>query len=129
MTDAPRASERREFSKEELDYIDRHLPELREQTRQGRFLGFSLATGFVLGLLAYLLGYFLRSSLSDEPFAFLADLVYALGLALWTGVVVAFFIEVVPEIKRRQVQRYLDAYEATRAGARQPTRRLDRTGR
>ncbi len=43
----------------------------------------------------------------------MADLLYALGYALWTGVVVAVFVQVVPEVKRRQIKRVLDAYEAT----------------
>jgi len=42
----------------------------------------------------------------------LADLIYALGWALWTGVVVVMFVEIWPELKRRQYKRALDAYEA-----------------
>jgi hypothetical protein len=42
-----------------------------------------------------------------------ADLLYALGWALWTGVVVALFVQIIPEIKQRQIKRWLDAYEAT----------------
>jgi hypothetical protein len=41
-----------------------------------------------------------------------ADLVYALGYALWTGVVVVLFVQVIPEAKRRQFKQALDAYEA-----------------
>jgi hypothetical protein len=43
-----------------------------------------------------------------------ADLLYALGWALWTGAVVTVFVQVVPEVKRRQFKQMLDAYEATR---------------
>jgi hypothetical protein len=42
-----------------------------------------------------------------------ADLLYALGYALWTGVVVAVFVQVIPEVKRRQFKQALDAYEVT----------------
>ena len=49
-----------------------------------------------------------------EPLALVADLLYALGWALWTGVVVTVFVQVIPEIKRRQFKQMLDAYEATR---------------
>jgi hypothetical protein len=35
-----------------------------------------------------------------------------LGDALWTGVVVVLFVQVVPEAKRRQFKQVLDAYEA-----------------
>jgi hypothetical protein len=42
-----------------------------------------------------------------------ADLLYALGWSLWTGVVVVVFTHVIPEVKRRQLKQALDAYEAT----------------
>jgi hypothetical protein len=58
------------------------------------------------------LNYLLKSSLTTEPFALLADLLYALGWALWTGVVVVVFVEVIPEIKRRQFKQALAAYAA-----------------
>jgi hypothetical protein len=35
-----------------------------------------------------------------------------LGWALWTGVIVALFVEVIPRAKQRQIRRALDAYEA-----------------
>jgi hypothetical protein len=41
-----------------------------------------------------------------------ADLLYQLGLALWTGVVLVVFVEIWPEAKRRQYQQALDADEA-----------------
>ena len=41
-----------------------------------------------------------------------ADLFYALGYALWTGVVVVVFVQIIPEAKRRQFKQALDAYEA-----------------
>jgi hypothetical protein len=49
---------------------------------------------------------------TTEPLALLADLLYALGWAMWTGVVVVFFVQIWPEAKRRQLKRWLDAYEA-----------------
>jgi hypothetical protein len=67
----------------------------------------------VVGLAAHVGGYLLRSSATTEPFGLVADLLYTLGLALWTGVVVVVFVQVVPEVKRRQIRRTLDAYEAT----------------
>ena len=42
----------------------------------------------------------------------MADLLYALGWALWTSVIVVFFVQIWPEAKRRQLKRALDAYEA-----------------
>ena len=48
------------------------------------------------------------------PLGLLADLLHALGWSLWTGVVVVVFIQVIPEAKRRQISRAVDAYEALR---------------
>ena len=67
----------------------------------------------VVGLAAHVGGYVLRSSVTTEPFGLVADLLYALGFARWTGVVVGLIVHVVPEAKRRQVKRTLNAYEAT----------------
>ena len=52
--------------------------------------------------------------MSTEPLLLVADLLYALGWSLWTGVVVVFFVQIWPEAKRRQLKRWLDAYEAAR---------------
>jgi uncharacterized membrane protein len=77
-----------------------------------RILYQSLGFGFVIGLAAHVGGYLLKSSVTTEPFAVLVDLLYALGWAMWTGVVVVFFVEIVPKAKRRQIKRWLEAYEA-----------------
>jgi len=57
--------------------------------------------------------------------ALVADLLYALGFSLWTGVVVVVFVQIWPEAKRRQYKQALDAYEAAagrqaRTGSGQP---------
>ncbi|MGZ3587150.1 MAG: hypothetical protein ACXVAE_02475 [Candidatus Limnocylindrales bacterium] len=85
---------------------------LRRTVTGPHFLYWSLAIGFAVGMASYVSGYFLRSLALNEPFALLADLLYALGWALWTGVVVVLFVEVVPEAKRRQIQRVLEDYDA-----------------
>ncbi len=80
-----------------------------------------LGVGLVAGLLAHVAGYALRASTTGEPLGLIADLLYALGFALWTGVVVAVFVQIIPEAKRRQYKEALDAYEAAlhqEAGAR-----------
>ena len=62
-----------------------------------------------------------------EPLGLIADLLYALGFALWTGVVVAVFVQIIPEAKRRQYKEALDAYEAAlhqEAGARSGERTM-----
>jgi hypothetical protein len=68
----------------------------------------------VVGLATHVGGYLLRSSVTTEPLELVADLLYSLGFALRTGVVVVLFVQVVPEAKRRQLKRSLDAYEAAR---------------
>jgi hypothetical protein len=94
-------------------WMGKHLPELRRSAYGQRLLYQSLGIGFVAGLAAQVGGYLLKSSVTTELVGLLVDLLYALGWALWTGVVVVVFVQVLPEIKRRQIKRWLDAYEAT----------------
>jgi hypothetical protein len=101
------------FTDEELAWMGEHLPELRRSAFGQRLLYQSLGIGFVIGLAAHVGGYVLRSSVTTELFGLVADLLYALGYALWTGVVVVLFVQVFPEVKRRQIKRWLDDYEAT----------------
>jgi hypothetical protein len=114
------------FTDEEQEWMGKHLPELRRSAYGHRVLYQSLGFGFVVGLAAHVGGYLLRSSVTTELLGLVADLLYALGYALWTGVVVAVFVQVVPEVKRRQIKRFLDDYEATQrqqaqAGSDQPS--------
>jgi hypothetical protein len=100
-----------------LAWLDEHAAEVRRDAVGSRYLYTTLVVGFVVGLLAYVIGYLLRPTTPTEPLGLLADLVYTFGLALWTGVVIAVFVQVYPEAKRRQVIRWLDAYEAIRRDA------------
>jgi hypothetical protein len=93
--------------------MGKHLPELRRSAYGQRLLYQSLGIAFVVGLAAQIGGYLLKSSVTTELSGLLADLLYALGWALWTSVVVVVFVEIIPEIKRRQIKRWLDPYEAT----------------
>jgi hypothetical protein len=124
MTQAPGAEGApHPFTDEELDprlrdprvlaWLGEHLPELRRSAAGQRIMYVSLAIGFVVGLAAHVGGYVLRASAPTEPLGLVADLLYALGWALWTGIVVVVFVQVVPEAKQRQITRALDAYEAT----------------
>jgi hypothetical protein len=101
------------FTDAELVWMREHLPELRRSVYGQRILFQWLGIGFVVGLAAHVGGYVLRSSVTTETFGLVADLLYALGFALWTGVVVVLFVQVLPEVKRRQIKRWLDDYEAT----------------
>jgi hypothetical protein len=100
------------FTDEELAWMGEHLPELRRSAFGQRLLYQSLGFGFVVGLAAHVGAYVLRSSATTGLFGLVVDLLYALGYALWTGVVVVLFVQVFPEVKRRQIKRSLDDYEA-----------------
>ena len=91
-----------------------HLPELRRNVSGQRLLYWSLALGLIIGLGAHVAGYLLKSEATTEPLGLLADLLYALGYALWTGAVVVAFTQLLPETKRRQIKRAIDHYEAAR---------------
>jgi len=100
------------YSDEELAWMGEHLAQMRRSVSGQRLVLQSLGLGFVLGLAVYVGGYALKASATTEPFKLVADLLYALGFALWTGGVVALFVEVIPRVKQRQFKQALDAYEA-----------------
>ena len=76
--------------------------------------GEPLVLGFVIGLAGHVGGYALLASLPSGLPGLLGDLLHAPGWSLWTGVVVAVFVQVIPEVKRRQIGQALDDYEAVR---------------
>jgi hypothetical protein len=100
--------ERREL----LAWVGEHLPRVRRSVSGQHFLYWSLGIGLVVGLAAHVGGYLIKSSVTTEPLGLVANLLYALGWALWTGVVVVVFVQIIPEAKRRQFKQMLDAYEA-----------------
>jgi hypothetical protein len=95
-----------------LTWVGENLPEVRRSAYGQRILHWTLGVGLVIGLAVYVGGYALRSSVTTEPLGFVADLLYTLGYALWTGVVVVLFLQVLPEMKRRGYKQLLEAYEA-----------------
>jgi hypothetical protein len=97
-----------------LDWVREDLPMVRQSAYGQRSLYWALGVGFVVGLALYVGGYALRSSATTEPLGFVGDLLYTLGYALWTGVVVVLFLQVIPEVKRRGYKQLLEAYEAER---------------
>jgi hypothetical protein len=97
-----------------VKWMEEHLLEMKQSVSGPRLLYQSLVVGFVLGLAAHIGGYFLQLSASNRLLDLLADLLLALGWSLWTGVIVALFVEVIPEVKRRQFKQAIDAYEALR---------------
>jgi hypothetical protein len=68
----------------------------------------------VVGLAAHVGGYLLRLEMTTELLGLVADLLYGLGFALWTGVVVVLFGQVIPEVKRRRTSAVLSAASADR---------------
>jgi hypothetical protein len=101
-----------------MDRVGDHLPQVRRSAYGQRSLYWTLGISFLVGLAAYAGGYALRSSVTTEPLGFVGDLLCTLGYALWTGVVVVLFLQVLPEAKRRGYKQLLDAYEADRDEAR-----------
>src|SRR5499427_1605008 len=95
-----------------LAYVGEHLTLVRRTASGERPPYWILGIGFVVGLAAHAGGFLLKTSVTAEPLLLVADLLYALGWSLWTGVVVVFFVQIWPEAKRRQLKRSLDAYEA-----------------
>ena len=95
-----------------LDYVGEHLMLVRQTASGQRPMYWILGTGFVVGLAAHAGGFLLKTSATTEPLMLVADLLYALGWALWTSVIVVFFIQIWPEAKKRQYKQALDAYEA-----------------
>jgi hypothetical protein len=84
--------------------VGENLPQVRRSVSGQRLQYTSMGIGFVMGLAAHVGGYLLRSWMTTEPLLLVADLLYALGWALWTGVVVVVVVHVVPEAKRRQLK-------------------------
>ena len=105
-----------------LVWMGEHMPQLRRSAYGQRLLYQSLTLGFVVGLAAHVAGYLLRPSPPTEPLGVVADLLYAFGYALWTGVVVVLFVQIIPEVKRRQFKQALDAYEAAQRKQPRPER-------
>jgi hypothetical protein len=95
-----------------LAYVGEHLALVRQTASGQRPMYWILGIGFVVGLAAHAGGFLLKTSVTTEPLALVADLLYALGWALWTSVIVVFFIQIWPEAKKRQYKQALDAYEA-----------------
>ncbi len=97
-----------------LAWMEEHLIELRQSVIGPRIQTQSLVISFVVGLAAHVGGFALLSSAPNGPLGLLADLLHAFGWSLWTGVVVVVFVQIIPEVKRDQIRRTIDAYEALR---------------
>jgi len=96
-----------------LAWVGEHLTLVRRSASGERPMYWILGIGFVVGLAAHVGGFLLKTSVTTEPLLLLADLLYALGWALWTSIIVVVFVQLWPEAKKRQYKQALDAYEAT----------------
>jgi hypothetical protein len=98
----------------ELAWMEEHLTELKQSASGQHFLYWGLGISFVVGLAAHVGGYVLLASAPSGLLGLLADLLHALGWSLWTGAVVTMLVQIIPEVKRRQIKGAVDAYEALR---------------
>src|SRR5579859_7381486 len=85
-----------------LAWVGENLGLVRRTASGQRAMYWILGIGFVVGLAAHIGGFLLKTSTTTEPLSLVADLIYALGWALWTGVIVVIFVQIWPEAKRRQ---------------------------
>jgi len=95
-----------------MDWMAEHEADLRQSVEGQGILYQTLAFSCLLGLAAHIGGYVLLTSSPGEPLGLFADLLHALGWSLWTGVVVVVLVQVIPEVKRRQIKQALDEYDA-----------------
>lgn len=98
-----------------LAWVGENLTLVRRTASGQRVSYWIFGVAFAVGLAAHVSGFLLKTSVTTEPLLVFADLLYALGWSLWTGVVVVAFVQIWPEVKRRQYKQALDAYEAALA--------------
>jgi len=82
-----------------LAWVRENLTEVRQTATGERPVYWVLGLGLVIGLVAYVGGYLITTSTPTEPLGLVGDLLYALGYALWTGVVVVVFLQIIPEAR------------------------------
>jgi hypothetical protein len=87
------------------------VPELRSSLGNGRILRSTLIAAFIAGLISHAVGYFLKPVATYEPLGLVVDLLYGFGFALWTGAVVVWFVEVIPEGQRRWIKDAVAAWD------------------
>jgi|SRR5262245_43390975 len=95
-----------------LAWVGENLTLVRRSASGQRVFYWILGLAFAVGVAAHVGGFLLKTYVTTEPWTLIADLLYQLGQATWTGVVVAVFLQLWPEAKKRHYQQALDAYEA-----------------
>src|SRR6267154_6476868 len=82
-----------------LAWVGENLTLVRRSASGQRILYWTLGIGFVVGLAAHVGGFLLKTWETTEPLLVLADLLYTLGWALWTGAGGVAFTQLYPETK------------------------------
>ena len=70
-----------------LAWVGENLTLVRQSASGQRVFYWILGIAFAVGLAAHVGGFLLKTSATTEPLLLVADLLYALGGVLWTGVV------------------------------------------
>jgi len=95
-----------------LAWVGENITLVRQSASGQRVFYWIPGVGFVVGLAAHVGGFLLKTLVTTEPLSLVADLLYAFGWSLPTGVILVMFVQIWPEVKRRQYKQALDAYEA-----------------
>ena len=94
-----------------LAWVGENLTLVRRSASGQRAFYWILGIGFVVGLAGHVGGFLLKSSATTEPLLLVADLIYALGWALSTGVVWWCSSRSGRRPKSVSTKQALDAYE------------------
>src|ERR671935_1956328 len=84
-----------------LAWVGENLTLVRRSASGQQAFYWILGLALAVGLAAHVGGFLLKTSATTEPLLLVADLLYALGEVLWTGVVLVAFIQIWPEAKKR----------------------------
>jgi hypothetical protein len=100
------------FDHYEIDWARQNLPLLRRYTQTNTILYYWMVITLIVGLAAHVLSDQIGIGAIMLPEGwradFVADLLYNVGIALWTSVAITFFLEVIPDWQRKMAQRYID---------------------
>lgn len=103
------------FSEGELEWARDNLASMRRSVQNNTVLYITMAITFILGLVIYLVAVSISTQVIQLPENwrgdFIADLLYNLGITLWTSVILVLFLEVTVEYQRRRWQRYIQLVE------------------
>jgi hypothetical protein len=100
------------FDPHEIEWARQNLPLLRRYAQTNTILYYWMVVTLIVGLAAHVLSDQISIGAITLPegwrAAFVADLLYNVGIALWTSVAITFFLEVIPDWQRKMAQRYID---------------------